>query len=76
MSGNIAEYFAPLEDPRIENKMLHMLVDIVLLTFARWSAVRMVGRRLRISDTKSWSGYGGLPRFAMAYRPALCSNRT
>ena len=51
MSSRIAEHFAPLEDPRIAKKTLHLLVDIVLLTICAvvsggdgWEAIEDFGR--------------------------------
>ena len=47
MIGSFIEHFSGLQDPQIERKKLHALMDIRVLTSVRWPAERKVGRRLR-----------------------------
>lgn len=56
MSCSFLEHFSPLEDPRIERKKLHMLIDILVLTYAQPSVVPRVGHKLKNLVTASWIG--------------------
>ena len=48
MIGSFVEHFSELQDPRIERKKLHALMDILVLTISvRWPVERKAGRGLR-----------------------------
>jgi hypothetical protein len=59
MIGSFIEHFSKLQDPRIERKKLHALMDILVLTICAvasgaegWEAIAEFG------PGSSWSGYG------------------
>ncbi len=57
MSYGFIEHFSKLEDPRMERRKLHSLMDIpVLAVCAVIAAERRGGRLWRLPDTRNWIG--------------------
>jgi hypothetical protein len=59
MMGSFIEHFWGLQDPRIERKKLHVLMDIVVLTICAVASGAEGGEGMaEFGPGSSWSGWG------------------